>query len=129
MKLCHARDRTELIHAVKTIEDSPIVMTHCGWQVRKVLPHVAIDCWGNDDMQWCPGCTPAVRRNGRASQPGAAYSYNRLTDEGRAEIVRLKIEGVSTVRIAEKVGTSAATVCTVWRQHQEKAGDTNAIQV
>lgn len=67
-------------------------------------------------------CAPAVRRNGRASQPGAAYSYNRLTDEGRAEIVRLKIDGVSTVSVAEKVGTSAATVCTVWKNHLEKAG-------
>ena len=85
MKLCHARDRTELIHAVKTIEDSPIIMTHCGCQIRKVLPHVAIDCWGNDDMQWCPGCTPAVdaelRRNAPPPKVVRQYDTPQLTPE------------------------------------------------
>ena len=131
MKLCHARDRTELIHAVKTIEDSPIVMTHCGWQVKYILHHVKAEWWGNSDMQWCSGCTPAVEaeriRNSIVQPPRKrAKRERRIEWKKRVEIAEYR-ESHSLSETAEKFRIHRITVVVIC--NQVKAGETNAIQV
>lgn len=63
MKLCHARDRTNTIHAVN--EKSGLPITHCGWQVKHNLPYLSADNWGGEGMEWCPECGKVVKRKPR----------------------------------------------------------------
>ena len=125
MKLCHIKDRNTQIHAVKEELWPTIQITHCGWQVRSLLPHVSVECWGNADMEWCPDCSRAVaaekRRQSIVQPPRQKVRDRRIEVDRRQEIAEYRASH-SLSETAEKFGIHRITVVAIC--NQMKAGVT-----
>jgi DNA-binding transcriptional regulator YhcF (GntR family) len=103
MKLCHAPDRTELIHAVTPSDDNPAGQTLCGLPVKIYLPFLPVDSFGKtNDMDWCRDCVREKRY--QELPPGCRWITKKLTAEVRRKAVDLHDQVLSVKQIMGELG-------------------------